>query len=337
MSFLGLRSLCVLLVCIPTLSLADSLPGPCAFAAYAAAKPDLAATVDPLADFVNANWAQKAIRDCLEPSRTKPVGDSQFAVNVAEDHHGGKGLNELRHELDLAWQQVSELFWESPENPESFRLARLDLWMTSLSSRSLAGWLPSAEPALEVVTQQELAEIARFIVDEEYAAAVAARPIIAEAIQDDCPPMPPVVERITLDSESIAPEVVEEVASLLEDEEAPLTDEEIAYLHSGPLDFVNSLDPYGYTEYNDYLDEEHAAAPKTEQGAAWTVVIAKQIAGLANSSGEGIRWFATFDLSGPIEAARQAHQEREIRRYRTAERQILERWDAIIDGFEVLR
>lgn len=336
MSFLGLRSLCVLLVCIPTLSFADSLPGPCDFAAFSADEPHFSAVVDPLADFVKTDWAQKAIRDCLDPNRTKPADGGRFAVNVAKDHRGGEGLDEVCLELELAWQQVSELFWESPENPESFRVVQFDVWMDSLTNRSLAAWLPAGRFASEPVTEQELAEIEQFIVDEEYAAAVAARPVIAQQIQDDCPPMPPVVERITIESESIAPEVVEEIATLLEDEEAPLTDEEIAYLHSGPSDFVNSLDPYGYSEYNDYLTEE-PAAPQVEQGAAWSVTFAQQIIALSRSSREGIGWFASFDLSGPINAARQAHQDREIRRYRTAERQLLERWDAILDGFEVLR
>ncbi|MCC9609604.1 hypothetical protein LOC68_04385 [Blastopirellula sp. JC732] len=337
MSFLGLRSLCVLLVCIPTLCFADNLPGSCVLAAYSADQAHFADFRDPLAKFAETDWVQAAIRDCVEPNRTKPADGSQFAINVAKDHAGAGQLEEATFELELAWQKVSRLFWNSPENPEGFQVAQFDIWMKGLTNRALAGWLPSSGSALEPVTDKELAEIEQFILDEDYASAVAARPVIATAAQDDCPPMPPTVERVVISTETIAPEVVEEIATLLEDEEAPLTDEEIAYLHSGPSDFVISLDPYGYSEYNDYLKEKRAESPKAEQGAAWSAVLATQIVALTRSSNDGIRWIGSFDLSQPIRAARQIHQEREIRGYRTAERQLLERWDAVIDGFQVLR
>ncbi|UUO05500.1 hypothetical protein M4951_19225 [Blastopirellula sp. J2-11] len=346
MSFLGLRSLVVLLVCIPTLSFADGLPGPCDFASYEASNLDVPAVATPIADYAKTDWVNKAIRDCLEPNRTKPCGGSRFSLNVAQDLRGGNRPEVVQYELELAWQKVSELFWESPENPADFRLAQFDLRMKSLISRSLEGWLPHSHSAsvavAETVTEKELAAVEEFILDEEYAQIVAARPLVEAQLQDDCPPMPPVVENFALESEGsdsdmIEPNMVDEVVSLLQDEESPLTDEEIAYLHSGPSDFVNSLDPYGYSEYNEYLEEEAAETPHPEQGAAWTVAIATQIVAATRSTQEGLRWIGNLNLTERMEAARHAHQEREIRSYRTAERQVLERWDAVIDGFELLR
>lgn len=337
MSFLGLRSLCVLLVCLPTLSFAENLPGSCVLAATTVQSSTPVELQDPVAKFANTDWVQAALRDCVEPNRTKPAGESQFAINVAQDFTVGGEAGAVPFELEQTWRHLSQLFWNSPENSDTFRVGQFDVWMKSVSTRALAGWLPTAIPTAETVTETELAEIEQFILDEDYAAAVAARPVIAKAIEDDCPPIPPVVERHVVKTETIAPQVVEEIVTLLEDEDAPLTDEEIAYLHSGPSDFVNSLDPYGYSEYNDYLAEEEPATPKVEQGAAWTGVIATQIVALTQQSDAGIEWLGSLDLSPALRTARQFQQQQEIRRYRMAERQLLERWDAVIDGFQVVR
>ncbi|MFI4875875.1 MAG: hypothetical protein ACIALR_11075 [Blastopirellula sp. JB062] len=275
------------------------------------------------------DWVNKAIDDASE----LPLGVAPSTAATQAEREV-----ELRREIELAWEQVSQLFWQSPEHPEAFRTAELDLRIKSLIARSLAGWLPAPPKAMsESVTEEDLASIEQFILDEEYAQSVAARPEIDQPQADVCPPIPPVVERPTFHRDRLEAEEVQEVASLLDDDAAPLTDEEIAYLHSGPSDFLLSLDPYGYSEYNDYLDDEEGAPVAVEKRTAWAILIAEKIVAASRSTKEGFRWIGDLKLAEQAEKLRRAHQAEEIRRYRTAERQLLERWDAVIDGFHVLR